>query len=164
MRNLVIIIILVLFYAGCINEKSLDSSLKYSVSDSLPDTSGLENVFGCVFEIDDEPLPNWEAWTNFLKYSLELDSVAVDTIPSGAFTVLAQFVIDEKGKLGEVSILKDPGYGLGKRVLHVLSGYKGHWKPAIQNNKLVRSIRRQPITFVIEEDECEDEVPAGLIL
>ena len=153
----------VLFYAVCLSERLLGNSLQYTITDSLTDTSKIENIFGCILEIEDEPLPDWEAWSNFLKYSLELDSVAVHTIPPGTFTVLAQFVIDEKGKLGEISIIKDPGFGLGKRVLDILSGYKGHWKPARQNNKLVRSIRRQPITFIIEE-ECEDEVPAGLIL
>ncbi len=138
------------------------SSLKYDVTDSLTDTSGIENVFGCIFEIEEEPLPNRQAWVNFLQNKLELDSLSVDTIPTGTFTVFVQFVINENGKLGEVFIIKDPGFGLGQRVLDVLSGYKGHWKPATQNKKPVRSIRRQPITFIVEE-ECENEVPTALI-
>lgn len=162
MRSLFIIVILILLHAGCLNEKSAGSSLKYNVVGSLTDTSRTDDVFSCIFEIEEEPLPNREAWLNFLQNNLQLDSVSADTIPAGVFTVLVQFVIDENGKLGEVSILKDPGYGLGKRVLTVLSGYKDHWKPARQNNKIIRNVRRQPITYVIEE--CEDEVPTGLIL
>lgn len=163
MRNLFITVALFLLYAISFSEISLTNSVQNTIPDSLVDTAKIEDIFGCILEIEDELLPDRKAWLEFLQNNLQLDSLSVDTIPPGTFTVLVQFVINENGKLGEISIIKDPGFGLGKRVLNVLSGYKGHWKPAKQNNKLISSIRRQPITFTVEE-ECEDEVPTGLML
>ena len=107
-----------------------------------------------------------QIWENYLKSNLVLDDASLDTIPAGNYTVFVQFVIDKEGKIGDASINKDPGYGLGQKVVKTISGYKGLWKPALSNGRLILSYRLQPVTFIVEEEkeECEDEFRSELIL
>ena len=97
--------------------------------------------------------------------NLELDSASLDTIPEGCYEVVVQFIIDKEGTISDVKIQKDPGYGLGKKIVNVLSGYKG-WKPAQRNGRPVRSFQRQPIIFILEneEEECRALLTSELIL
>ncbi len=107
---------------------------------------------------------NGKEWTTYLNDSLVLDGTALDSIPAGIYTVYIHFVVDVKGKIGTVSVWKDPGYGLGKRVMDVIARYKGRWHPAEFNGKTVSSYHSQPITFIVEEEECSNPLPAELIL
>ena len=129
------------------------------------DTTDLEDAMFCVLGI--EAQPNKEEWVEFLQNNLHLDSAALDTIPPGEFMVVAQFVVDENGKICTVSIVKDPGYGLGERVKKELISFKGRWQPAKLNGRKTKSYRRQPIIFMVEaelEDFCDDNLVRDLIL
>ncbi len=148
MVRLLLILVAILSHSGCLSQKSPADCVAYSISDSSND----ENIFGCILEIEAET-PS--GWIKFLEDNLQLDSIAIDSIPAGNFTVVVQFAIERNGQLNDVRIIKDPGYGLGQRVKKVLSGYKDQWKPSVIKNQTVSSTRIQPITFVVEEDECE---------
>lgn len=139
-------------------------SQEFNLATRNADTTKLEDIFGCILEI--EAQPNQNEWLSFLQNNLQLDSAALDTIPAGSFTVIAQFVINKDGRIEEISIVKDPGYGIGELVKTVLNDYDGRWRPAIFNGRETKSYRRQPITFIVEEemeDECEEEQVPGLI-
>jgi hypothetical protein len=112
-----------------------------------------------------EPQINWEEWVNYLQDNLALDSVSLDTIKAGTYKVLVQFEIDQEGKVNNAKVIIDPGYGFGKRVADVISNYKSNGMPVEQNNHAVRSYRRQPVIFIIQEEEdCEEELHYELIL
>jgi protein TonB len=85
-----------------------------------------------------------------LTANLTLDSIDVETIPNGIYTVMINFKIEEDGTLSEIKITNDPGYDLSNKVLETLNNYKGKWHPAQGAGKNIASYRRQPITFVIE--------------
>jgi hypothetical protein len=123
-----------------------------------------DDYFGCIFKIEPQATPN-EDWPEYLQRTLELDSLSVDSIPAGAYTVYAHFSIDSIGRISDVSITTDPGYGLGQRVMQAILYYKGEWKPGMGNGKPVKSYRMQPVTFIVEEEkECEDNSSPGLTL
>jgi hypothetical protein len=125
------------------------------------DTVEIEEVFNvCIFP--DEPAVDLEAWKKYLNDSLILDDASLDTIPSGSYTVIVKFAVGEKGRLSKISILKDPGHGLGERVTKLLLNCEGIWRPVIDKGGYINSYRIQPITFTVEE-ECE-ELPANFIL
>jgi hypothetical protein len=106
-----------------------------------------------------------KAWEAYLADNLILDDQSLDTIPAGIYTVFVQFVIDKKGKISDVSVLKDPGFGFGKRVKKVLYKYQDSWQPAKLNGRLMVSYQAQRITFIIEEEEdCEESLTGELIL
>lgn len=134
---------------------------EHEIDYSLKDTLDNEDVFNvCIFP--EETLVDIEKWKKYLMTSLVLDSASMDTIPAGTYTVIVDFSIGEKGRLSNVSVVKDPGYGLGKRVIEVLLTCEGIWKPAMYKGRPILNYRRQPITFIVEE-ECK-ELPANITL
>jgi|GEM_PF-612600 len=88
-------------------------------------------------------------WRQFLeKYSRPIVEEAGKSAPSGKYTVLVKFVVEKDGLLSDIKITNDPGFGIGQKVAEMMK-HAPKWKPAIQNEKVVRSYHTQPITFVI---------------
>lgn len=115
--------------------------------------AGGENILSCGYiEIPAVPLPDYNTWHEYLKNNLDLNLAEALKIPTGKYTVLMQFVVDREGCLTNFKVLKDPGFGLGKKVLKVFNNYKGHWKPGERNGRKVKSYKVQPITFFIEDE------------
>lgn len=96
---------------------------------------------------------DWGRWKNYLIKNLVLDSASVDTIPAGTYKAIVQFVIDTDGKLKDIGIVTDPGYGLGARVKKVISKYKDKWIPEQFDWRPTVSYHRQPVIFIVEEEE-----------
>jgi hypothetical protein len=94
---------------------------------------------------------DFKEWNRYLTTSLNLDSIDVETIPKGVYTVMVDFKIEEDGSLSEVKITNDPGYGLSNKVSEALNNYKGKWNPVQRSGKNIASSRRQPVTFVFED-------------
>lgn len=63
--------------------------------------------------------------------------------------VIVKFIVEKDGSLSDIVILRDPGYGAGKEALRVLQNMP-KWKPAIQNNRKVRSQFTLPITIQVQ--------------
>ena len=125
------------------------------------DSLGIEESIFCAFP----PEPDIKKWRTYLEKNLELDSASVDSIPSGNYTVLVQFTIGEKGEPKDIAVIKDPGYGLGQRVINVIANSTDVWKPFMVNGKFIKEYCRQSITFQVEEEEkCENKLPAELTL
>ncbi|MHC5200609.1 energy transducer TonB [Myroides sp. LJL119] len=63
--------------------------------------------------------------------------------------VIVQFIVEIDGSLTEIKVLRDPGYGVGKEAVRVLSGLP-KWAPAQQNGRNVRSRFTLPITIRVQ--------------
>lgn len=59
--------------------------------------------------------------------------------------VLVSFVIEKDGSLTDIQVPRDPGFGLKKEAIRMLSSLKIKWKPGIQNGKPVRVRYSLPI-------------------
>ncbi|KQW97785.1 energy transducer TonB [Flavobacterium sp. Root420] len=64
--------------------------------------------------------------------------------------VYVSFVIERDGSITDITVLKDPGYGLGKEAIRVLKSIKAKWTPGILNGKTVRTAYNLPITIKTE--------------
>jgi protein TonB len=90
------------------------------------------------------------AWANFLRKNLNA-SVPVDNgAPASSYTVWVQFIVDKEGNVSDVRPLTSQGYGMEAESVRVLKKAT-KWIPAIQNGRNVKAYRKQPITFVVEE-------------
>lgn len=113
-----------------------------------------EEEFCCVLEIDAGT--DVKKWQTYLADNLELDTLALDTIPPGSYTVRVQFVVDTAGKITNVKAENDPGYGLAGKAVKVIAAYPDYWTPAGKNGRKIKSYHTQPIIFILEEEEeCE---------
>jgi len=103
-------------------------------------------------------------WESYLVQNLPLDSLEIDRIPAGTYSSTTLFIIDKEGYITDVRIQKDPGYGLGDKIIRVLCGYNLRWIPAERNGRKVKAFRKQIITFIIEKEECEEKISSEFIL
>jgi len=90
------------------------------------------------------------AWRNYLLKTLNGNTPVDNGASAGTFTVIVKFVVSKDGSLSDVSCENDPGYGMCQEAIRVIKKTK-QWVPAIQNGRNVNAYRRQPITFLVEE-------------
>ena len=91
-------------------------------------------------------------WINYLENNLQLDSLAAEAIPVGMYQARISFEIEIDGRLRNVNVVKDPGYGLGERARKIIQAYKGKWQTPSPSDPKIISRRIQPITYVIEKE------------
>jgi hypothetical protein len=91
------------------------------------------------------------AWRNYLQKNLNA-TVPVDSgAKAGTYTVIVQFIVDKNGGLSEIKPLTRHGFGMEDEVVRIIKA-SPKWKPAIQNGKVVTAYKKQPVTFVIQEE------------
>jgi len=60
-------------------------------------------------------------------------------------------VVDKEGNITDVKALTNNGYGMEEEVVRLIK--KGpQWQPASQHGRMVKAYRKQPVTFMIEDD------------
>ncbi|HUC81470.1 MAG TPA: M56 family metallopeptidase [Flavisolibacter sp.] len=97
------------------------------------------------------PSVDQEEWRAFLqKYTSSFIEEVGKKAPTGTYTVNVRFIVEKDGTVSNVNVLNDPGYGMGSKVAEMMK-HAPKWKPAIQNERVVRSYHTQPITFVIAD-------------
>lgn len=89
-----------------------------------------------------------EAWIEFLQKNLNTDIPLMNKAPEGKYIVVLLINFDKNGKIVDVMIKKDPGYGTGAEALRVVE-LSPDWSPAMQNGIPVNCKQEQPITFVV---------------
>lgn len=91
------------------------------------------------------------AWKRYLERNLSNFNPADNGAPAGTYTVYVQFVVDKDGNISDVRALTNYGYGMEDEAVKVIK--KGPaWTAAIQNGRKVKAYRKQPITFVVQDE------------
>ena len=89
-------------------------------------------------------------WPVFLRDNLDVTVPEKQKAPAGNYQALIQFVIDTKGAMSNVKVIRDPGYGMGAEAMRVIEA-SGKWIPGKQNKRDVKAYVQQPITFRITD-------------
>jgi len=85
------------------------------------------------------------AWTQFLNKNLQYPDAAINKEIQG--DVIVQFQIDEQGNVSDVKVLSGPKKGgLREEAIRMIR-ISGKWKPAIRNEKEVKAIKKETISF-----------------
>jgi protein TonB len=90
-----------------------------------------------------------EVGTEHIAKKIQFPDSVIKEIPAGTYKVNVQFVVDIHGNIGQAKAKNDPGFGLAKMAVEVISTYKGKWQPANQCGRIVKSYKGQPITFIV---------------
>lgn len=91
------------------------------------------------------------AWTRYLQKSLDGFNAGENGAAPGKYQVVVRFIVSKDGTISDVTPETSFGYGLEEIAVKCIK--KGpNWKPALQNGKNVNAYRRQPITFVVNEE------------
>lgn len=91
-------------------------------------------------------------WTKYLQKNLDGFNPGVLGAPKGKYRVMIKFIVAKDGTVSDVVAETNNGYKMEEYSINLIkNGPK--WLPALQNGIAVNAYRRQPITFVINEDK-----------
>jgi len=105
-------------------------------------------------EIEAEYPGKLNGWRKYLEKNLNANVPVDNGAPIGIYTVIVQFIVDKQGNISNVKALTSMGYGMEAEVLRVINK-SGSWEPAMQKGKPVKAYRKQPVTFVVMDDDVE---------
>lgn len=89
-------------------------------------------------------------WRRFLERNVNGQVASDNGAPTGSYTVVVQFIVDKGGNISDVKALSNHGFGMEDEAVRAIRrGPK--WVPAIQNGRNVNAYRKQPITFVVQD-------------
>jgi|CXWL01.1.fsa_nt_gi hypothetical protein len=121
-----------------------------NVSDTTRPLVNNDSVFRKV-EVEASFTSGGEAWRRYLERNCNAEIPSLNHAPSGAYTVIVQFIVDKNGDISDVKPLTNHGFGMEDEVVRLIS--KGpKWQPAIMNGMPVKAYRKQPLTFQVISD------------
>ncbi len=90
------------------------------------------------------------AWTKYLRNNLDANTPVDNGAAEGTYTVIVRFIVSKDGSISDVVAETKHGFGMEDEAKKIIK--KGpKWTPAQQNGRYVNAYRRQPITFVVQE-------------
>jgi protein TonB len=100
-------------------------------------------------EIESDYPGGASAWQRYLNKNFKYPQEAQDNGVQGI--VVVQFIVDKEGNVSDVEALSGPtDGGLREEAVRVIKK-SGKWTPAVQNGRQVKSYKKQPIVFKLEE-------------
>jgi TonB family protein len=98
-------------------------------------------------EVESEYPGGQASWAKFLGKNLHYPDRAINNSVQGE--VILQFIVDKEGSVINPEINRSVEYSLDEEALRII-GLCGKWTPAVQNEKKVKSYKRQPIIFKLD--------------
>ncbi len=91
------------------------------------------------------------AWRRYLEKNLNASTPVDNGAPEGTYQVIVRFIVSKDGSISDVQAESKHGFGMEDEAVKIIK--KGpKWTPALQNGRNVNAYRRQPITFVVQEN------------
>ncbi|MEO7443918.1 MAG: hypothetical protein ABIT96_09440 [Ferruginibacter sp.] len=125
--------------------------LFFSYNSMAQDTTGSVSKSFNKVEIEAEFPGGQQGWVKFLMKNLNPDVPVNNDAPSGKYTVTARFIVDKSGQVRGAECETSFGFGMENEILRMLK-ISPSWIPAMQDGRAVNAYRRQPITFIVQED------------
>ena len=139
--------------------KDADGKLKeiegqaYSLYDIYKKNSTENKIFSTV---EQEPkFPGTEdGWNKYLMKNLDASTPVKEGWKPGMYTVILQYIVHTDGSITDIATTNYKGSKTAQHCIDLIK--KGpKWEPALQNGKPVTAYKRQPITFVVEEEQTK---------
>jgi protein TonB len=131
---------------GIVTPTDLDQGKEVIVKKEEDD----ENKIWEKVEIDASFPGGEKEWTKFLQRNLNANVPVDNGAQAGKYTVWIQFIVDKEGNVSDIKPLTNQGFGMEDEAMRVLRKVP-KWTPAQQNGRYVKAYRKQPITFIVEE-------------
>jgi len=90
------------------------------------------------------------AWAKFLERNLGGYNPMDDGAPTGKYQVVLRFVVSIDGKVSNVLAETNYGYRIEENAIKILMRSPA-WVPAQYSGRTIKTFRRQPVTFFVEE-------------
>lgn len=124
------------------------------VIDSLPpkDTAFKDDILQHFTRVEVEAsFPGGEQeWLAFVGANLKAKVPVKRKAPVGQYTVVVQFIVNTDGRLVDIKLLTNYGYGMEEEVVRVIRK-SPRWSPAVAEGRTIKAYRKQPIIFEVTE-------------
>ena len=90
-------------------------------------------------------------WTHYLAKNLKSYVASENGAPSGRYTVMLSFVVDNDGTISDVKAENNPGYGTAEEAIRVMKN-SPKWMPAQLNGRKIKYRAKNAITFLVSGD------------
>jgi protein TonB len=87
-------------------------------------------------------------WRRFLEKNVDPMYLVEKNAPSGTYTAIIKFVVNEDGTASNFVPETDLGYGIENELISKMQN-GARWVPATMFGRKVKAYRRQPITLVV---------------
>jgi len=124
----------------------------FAQTNHAPDTVTVKSVEFERVEVEASFPGGLPSWKTFLMKNLNANTPVDNGAPSGKYTIIVQFVVGKDGTVSNIKPLTKFGYGMEDEVVRILAR-SGNWSPAQQNGRPVNAYRKQPVTFVVEQED-----------
>ncbi|MES1225425.1 MAG: energy transducer TonB, partial [Bacteroidota bacterium] len=114
-------------------------------------TPANDKVFEKVEVEPDFPGGN-NAWLTYLQKNLNANTPVDNKAPEGSYTVWVKFLVSKDGEISDVRTLTNHGFGMEQEVVKLIKNGPS-WSPAMQNGHKVNAYKKQPVTFVVQEEK-----------
>ena len=94
--------------------------------------------------------PGQGVWQKFLEKNIHPETPADHGARPGLYTVIVSFMVDTTGKVYDVQIEKDPGYGTAEDVLKAFK-HPPVWPPATREGQKVVYRHKQSINYMVTQ-------------
>lgn len=96
--------------------------------------------------IKDSEFPGGDrAWLAFINKHIRYPNSAVRKLAQGV--VVVQFIINEEGKISDAAVIKSVDSDIDAEAVRIIYKSSGKWPPAIYGGRLVKSYKKQSISF-----------------
>ena len=144
-----------------ISTKTVESEIKTKIVQGFVDDKGSKILEVPKADKEEQPFGKVEieatfpggalAWARYLQKNLHPDTPSYNGAPNGIYQVIVKFIVSKEGIVSDVQAESKHGYGMEEEAVKVITrGPK--WTPALQNGRYVNAYRRQPVTFIVEEE------------
>lgn len=144
-----------------ISTKTVESDNKQQIVQAPVDDKGSQVVEAPKSDDEDKVFTKVEneaefpggtaAWTRYVQKNLDGFNPAENGAPPGKYQVIVRFIVSKDGSISDVQAETKFGYGMEEQAINCIKrGPK--WKPALQNGRNVNAYRRQPVTYVVQEE------------
>ena len=125
---------------------------KTQAIDTLPKSEEKENYDKIFTHVEIEAGPDRKKWIDHLKNKMPtaIEKAVLKNIPVGKYEVVLLLTVEKTGKISKIEIEKDPGYGLAETSIEIVRAGPP-WKAGEVCGLRVRTYKKQPLVFVIEE-------------
>ncbi len=116
-----------------------------------PGRTATDNKVFIKTEIEPSFVGGSDVWKQYLQKNLDANLPALDGWKPGTYTIIVQFIVHTDGSVSDVTSINYQGSKTAQHCIDLIRK-SPKWAPAIQNNRKVNAYRKQPITFVVEEN------------
>ena len=128
--------------------KQISDGVKNDVIAFNADSLGDDKVFT---QVENEArFPGGDtAWRHYLEKNLDPTVPVTEGWKQGQYKITVSFIVKKDGTISDIKTDKYPGSKTADACINLIK--KGpRWEPATQNGNFVTAYRKQPITFVIQ--------------